>query len=249
MHIEDNKPSTISKEINWQEKRWSAKEIGAYLKENQPDVLVLRNIPNPRLTVIANMLAFRPTNPEETILAFFTKEDVLQSNIQIDETPIFDALWQLHESLLYEVEIIWSEVEPLTFVDVTFRHRIKGYQKNRKTLSSALPLAQMAQFINHPINYKWQQQELLHIRHHLQDRLPSYMIPSSFMALESIPLTSNGKIDYKALPCPRDRHTHHRLIPPKNEIQKQLLFLWTKLLHIEEISIEDNFLIKEGILC
>lgn len=71
--------------------------------------------------------------------------------------------------------------------------------------------------------------------------LPNYMIPSYFYKLEKIPLTPNGKIDRKALPMPTLTNTEKNLLEPRNDIDKKLVELFSKNLHIEKISIDDSF--------
>ena len=76
-------------------------------------------------------------------------------------------------------------------------------------------------------------------------KLPSYMVPSYFVLLEKIPLNQSGKIDRNALPEPDSFHVPvnilREIIPPESECEKLLVKIWQDLLHVEEISIIDNF--------
>ncbi|MFS1513888.1 amino acid adenylation domain-containing protein [Chengkuizengella sp. SCS-71B] len=80
------------------------------------------------------------------------------------------------------------------------------------------------------------------IRELLLKTLPDYMIPAYFMKLDKIPLTSNGKVDRKALPEPiiTDRENLNT-VPPTNEIQKKLLHIWSETIGHDMIGLYDNF--------
>ncbi|GAA4279089.1 non-ribosomal peptide synthetase [Aquimarina mytili] len=80
------------------------------------------------------------------------------------------------------------------------------------------------------------------LRRFLLDKLPDYMIPSYFIALTEIPLTSNGKLNTKALPEP-ELEVIEASSKPKNEIQKELVEIWSGILEIEgeKIGIHSNF--------
>ncbi|NIM13070.1 MAG: amino acid adenylation domain-containing protein, partial [Candidatus Aminicenantes bacterium] len=85
--------------------------------------------------------------------------------------------------------------------------------------------------------------DIKELREFLSGRLPGYMIPSHFVALDKLPLTSNGKIDRKALPKPEAR-TESEYIAPRNEIEKKLVEIWREVLGLGDdtsIGIEDNF--------
>ncbi|TGN99839.1 hypothetical protein PN36_33110, partial [Candidatus Thiomargarita nelsonii] len=74
----------------------------------------------------------------------------------------------------------------------------------------------------------------------LQARLPDYMVPSHFSVLDKLPLTPNGKIDRKALPAPELNLTN-AYEAPRNDIEQQLVQVWSSLLKQNNISIHDNF--------
>jgi bacitracin synthase 3 len=84
------------------------------------------------------------------------------------------------------------------------------------------------------------------LRQYLSKRLPGYMIPSYFVTLDNIPLTSSGKIDRKGLPEPEvpvllDSHT-----APRNEVEEKLVQLWQEVLGIQTAGVNDNFFTLGG---
>ncbi|ANY69397.1 non-ribosomal peptide synthetase [Paenibacillus sp. BIHB 4019] len=81
------------------------------------------------------------------------------------------------------------------------------------------------------------------LRDWLTARLPSYMVPTRFIRLNVIPLTSNGKVDRRLLPAPEPitAQTRPVLALPNNELEHQLCLLWKEVLGIEAIGTEDSF--------
>ena len=78
------------------------------------------------------------------------------------------------------------------------------------------------------------------IRNYLKQSLPYYMIPTYFVQMKSLPLTTNGKIDKKALPSPIQKNKYKMSIP-KNAIEETLLDIFKSTLNIEDISTMDSF--------
>ena len=81
----------------------------------------------------------------------------------------------------------------------------------------------------------------LHLRDYLASRLPHYMIPSSFVCLESLPITPSGKLDRKALPAPEQRRLDAEYVAPRDAVEQSLADIWSEVLGIERIGIHDNF--------
>ncbi|HUS39219.1 MAG TPA: FkbM family methyltransferase, partial [Pirellulales bacterium] len=76
----------------------------------------------------------------------------------------------------------------------------------------------------------------------LRDRLPKYMVPSSFELLPDMPLTSSGKIDRARLPQPSsDSANRADITPPRTSIERQLADIWTELLSVEQVGIRTSF--------
>jgi amino acid adenylation domain-containing protein len=70
--------------------------------------------------------------------------------------------------------------------------------------------------------------------------LPDYMVPAHFVFLDELPLTPNGKVDRKALPAPAKAITGAGG-PPRTETEKTVAAIWTELLNVEDVGIEDDF--------
>ncbi|MBN2503356.1 MAG: amino acid adenylation domain-containing protein, partial [Anaerolineales bacterium] len=80
------------------------------------------------------------------------------------------------------------------------------------------------------------------LRSFLMERLPEYMVPPIYVFLDEMPLTSNGKIDRKALPAPEvARLSEDAYIAPRNAAEEHMAAIWSTALGIEQIGVRDNF--------
>ena len=80
------------------------------------------------------------------------------------------------------------------------------------------------------------------LREHLKKKLPEYMVPAAFVFLATLPLTTNGKIDQKALPVPEQRpELADRYVAPRTQSEKTLAAIWSKVLRVEHVGVNDNF--------
>lgn len=78
------------------------------------------------------------------------------------------------------------------------------------------------------------------LRTFLEKSLPEYMVPAHFVFLVELPLTPNGKVNRKVLPAPEKASTGAGG-PPRTETEKSVAAIWTELLSVEDIGIEDDF--------
>ncbi|WP_103734594.1 non-ribosomal peptide synthetase [Pseudomonas sp. GZJR-8] len=80
------------------------------------------------------------------------------------------------------------------------------------------------------------------IRAHLVAQLPDYMVPVAFMKLDALPLTTNGKLDRKALPAPDMAAVFTReYAAPQGEIETVLAQIWAEVLQVERVGRRDHF--------
>ena len=81
------------------------------------------------------------------------------------------------------------------------------------------------------------------LRSFLGQHLPDYMIPSTFIFLKAMPLTSNGKIDRASLPVPDEaRPDLQRLfVPPRTRVEREMAGIWAEFLKLDEVGVDDDF--------
>ncbi|WP_342417692.1 amino acid adenylation domain-containing protein [Paenibacillus sp. FSL R10-2782] len=85
------------------------------------------------------------------------------------------------------------------------------------------------------------------IRAVMSASLPNYMIPSAFVQLDRLPLTTNGKIDRKALPVPdKALHTGIEYVAPRTDVEQLLAAIWQEVLEIPQVGIHDDFFTLGG---
>jgi len=81
------------------------------------------------------------------------------------------------------------------------------------------------------------------LRNYLNERLPDYMVPSTFVELDSLPLNANGKVDRLALPEPPavrpELATPYRA--PDTAMEKSVAAIWSKVLCVDTPGVDDDF--------
>jgi amino acid adenylation domain-containing protein len=86
-------------------------------------------------------------------------------------------------------------------------------------------------------------EEIEQWRNFLRQKLPDYMIPTTFIILERMPLTPNGKIDRRALPISDNfrQESAEIFVAPRDDLELQLARIWEEVLELENIGVYDNF--------
>jgi amino acid adenylation domain-containing protein len=210
-------------------------------------VIMLREDPEPRLVayVVANNLLpdripYQISCLIETEIGTFTlqTEDISKYGIGIKgELP---AQLNLHTDLRIGLAL------PLDDQVRWFAAKVAWRDKQNMGLKLNLTIAQ-ADLLQRNITYLIEKNGLLKIaqriltqelREYLSPKLPAYMLPSHYVLLDAMPLTSTGKIARRALPLPSFGTSNNR---PTNPIETQLLQIWQQLLHNPNIGINDNF--------
>ena len=80
------------------------------------------------------------------------------------------------------------------------------------------------------------------LKAYLAARLPDYMIPSFFVALDQLPLTVNGKVDRAALPQPDgDEGGSRHYVAPTTANERILAQVWSEVLRLGQVGVEDHF--------
>ena len=155
-----------------------------------------------------------------------------------------DDLWELSKELSCSVEFqLLNDFD----YDVIF---IPGSKKGKVEYKPYFELSgkPLKSCTNNPVYAKLTRQIVPRLREYLGLNLPDYMVPSAFVLLASLPLTTNGKIDRKALPDPTKIGIHADLehIKPRNDIEKRLAEAWQAVLGVNKIGIKDNFFQSGG---
>ncbi|BAY60048.1 amino acid adenylation domain-containing protein [Calothrix brevissima NIES-22] len=86
------------------------------------------------------------------------------------------------------------------------------------------------------------------LRAFLGEKLPEFMIPAAFVILDNLPLTPNGKVDRRSLPVPEVTiwESESEYIAPRTVVEEVLAAIWSEILGLEKVGINDNFFALGG---
>ena len=144
-----------------------------------------------------------------------------------------------------QVKVTGFRVEPDEIVSILNRHpsvresvviaRECGHEKENRLIAYIVPEAR-------PVPAAGD------LCRHVKSFLPDYMIPSTFVCLESFPLTPSGKVDLAALPRPEQSNILRNTALPEtgSPLEHRVAEILARLLNLEEVSLDDNFFFLGG---
>jgi len=163
---------------------------------------------------------------------------VPNARLRADDAIDPEDVWSLSETLPYEVDVRWSDEGAGEYFDIVFHPQMTQTTqidlKNQRNLW-------IRQYANNPLRGGLERSLVLRLRKHLEKKLPDYMIPASFMVLDALPLTANGKVDRRALPVPDETRSQQDFVAPSTPVEELLSRLWAEVLGIESAGMRDNF--------
>jgi SAM-dependent methyltransferase/acyl carrier protein len=230
--------------VDWQKEQLSLGETGRILKEGKPESLCVRGVPNGRLW------------QEMRLLELLSSEDVAGSVVELKrELSEFkgsrgvdpDDIWELSEKVGYQAEICWSNGGGLGRFDVLFKQR--GDKDVQATMAEITFGDEMektggyGRYANNPAQMEVKSELTTELKRYLKQRVPDYMAPSVIMELRRMPLTSNGKLNRKALPAPMwEGDTHENEMQGNlSPVEEMLVGIWGELLKRSRIGVKENF--------
>src|SRR5205807_3609475 len=165
----------------------------------------------------------------------------LEGNADLPPSP--EDLWQLAGEFGYELEMNWAG-------DLNYHVVLRRAGKFAPAAEIQWPApryrsALWHQYVNVPsITGKFRladTQTTQELKKYLQERLPEYMVPALYVLLEKMPLSANGKVDRKALPRPEISIDEAKYVAPRNSVETALCAIWSQVLGLERVGVEDNF--------
>ncbi|WP_279450806.1 condensation domain-containing protein [Aeromonas hydrophila] len=223
--------------LHWDNEINNLDRLMKYLSEHNSEDFRICNVPNGCLTnEIAALKKLQQGKPLAEILEVYLSE---QFSLHPEDFHVIGAKFG------YQVITTWSGDGEHGELDILFLHHVG----NTLTDTYRFPnkVENIFRLTNVPARQDDSRQLMLELKAKLSSQLPDYMVPSAFVWMENLPLTSNGKLDRKALPVPQDEAFAHAVYEaPLGEIEIFVAELWSELLGVERIGRDDNFFALGG---
>lgn len=241
IHVQSQ--ADIRDRIEWQnwDSRNSLQTVKAILKAclKEPEKITgFKSIPNLRLKLDLGLVKWLKKVPGMDLVSSYKTSSEKYTEDGIDP----EIFWKLGEELSLCVRLFLNTSKDNGSYDVVFWNPKLNISPVFSTHHNEnLPWEQYA---NNLVQNKRFHSFVSDLRHFLQDWLPHYMVPSTFILIPHIPLTSSGKIAYRTLEMltiNREENSTGKYMPPQSENEKKLAQIWSEILEIEKIGINDNF--------
>jgi amino acid adenylation domain-containing protein len=228
----------VCEPLQWQADGRSAAELEAALADRGVCAVRMGSIPSSRLVREAAAQRLIDTSAESLEAGELRRQ---LNELRLEEVDP-ERFWEWGGTRGYDVQVGWGTPESGECFEVQVLDRARAHQIPRAVPHLSDMTKPWTVYANDPLENSFRQQLIPQLREYLKGRLPEYMIPSAWMALRQLPLSSNGKVDRRALPVPQDRPEEMgEYIAPRTELERTLAEIWAQVLRVDRVGIQDNF--------
>jgi amino acid adenylation domain-containing protein/non-ribosomal peptide synthase protein (TIGR01720 family) len=139
----------------------------------------------------------------------------------------------------HQIKIQGFRIEPGEIETALLAHpAVREAAVLARTESAVVP-----RLVAYLVLHRSQSPSVAELREWIAGRLPVHMVPAAFVFLDAMPLTSNGKLDRKAMPAPgREPAGEGKpFVPARTPAEEVLAGIWKDLLRVERVGAHDNF--------
>jgi amino acid adenylation domain-containing protein len=213
-------------------------ELRGLLQRERPTLVRVARVENRRLSRDRALLSWLSELDEATTV------DALRTRLATFEPGGHDpeSFWALGEQHGYDVRVCWSAGDDAGRYDVELVQR--GAELLRVPSAAALEPRRpelARELTNDPESARTRQHLAASLRAELEQRLPSYMVPSRLVLVDALPVTANGKLDRKALLASSERESTQAYVRPRNDTEQQVAAIWQEVLGVDKLGARDDF--------
>lgn len=228
--------SSPARTLTWSAQRGSPAEVAALLQRESPESVLIQGVVDGRIG--------REVRTAEWISAAGGTERVEEMRVAVEESLAEEpgvhpeAWWALEKVGGYSVAVGGTSLSHPGRYDVAFD---RSGDATRWLL--APPTSRQTGLATNPLLGQHQSHLEPALRAWLRERLPEYMVPSTFVLLEEFPLTPNGKIDRHVLPAMAGRRPslEEQYVAPRTPTEEALAAILASLLRLDRVGARDDF--------
>ena len=234
--------------LDWRKEGLTLVGVCRILAETKPELIGLRDVPNARVQTDIRILEWLASAAETETVSHLRESLAKLQQDGIDP----EQLWSLSSELPYDVDISWSAGRVDGSYDVVFRRRPTAGSEESTTVVSLfvepMHTKPWSDYANNPLQERLTRELVQYLRRVLKEKLPDYMVPPTFVVLETLPMTPNGKVNRQSLPPPDivRFQAAGTFVAPRTTAESILAGIWAEVLRLERVGIHDNFFALGG---
>ncbi len=239
LHVGDARAPDGTHWVSWPEQKLSLDGLSRMLDQAARPVLGVRGVPNARAWGDVKALELLGDDGPSTAAEVARLAREAAHGAAVDP----EALWKLAASKGYRLKLGWSEAFGTDGrIDALFFK--PSVEPEPRLPAPPPPASTLAQLTNNPLIGTLSRQLAPQLRKYLMERLPSYMVPQAFVVMNGLPLLPNGKVNRRSLPAPdwSRPESDRPYEPPRTDTETVIARIWSEVLGLERVGINENFL-------